>query len=296
VASVELGDGRIATYEIVGDGEPLLMFVGGPGFAASFMRPDAELFADRFRSYLIDPPGSGGSTPPADKNDYGFEGHARFYEDVRAALNLGEVSLLGHSFGGGVAVAYAAMFPNVVTRCICVNAFAFGVELDEEEGGDQVGDMEAALLRHKDQPWYDEARAIWDDWTELVVTDSTSPATVNEMFGKVMPFYLAHPERPAVARRIEEGRPLIEIDLEAGKVWEDGLYQRADLRPLATRVTAPTLIITGDADLVAGPAQARGLADNVPGAKLVIFEDSGHIPSWEEPEKYRAAVLEWLEA
>jgi len=63
---VELPDGRRATYETIGTGRPTLMFPGGAAFGASYMRGDAELFAESLQSFLIDPHGSGGSTAPAD--------------------------------------------------------------------------------------------------------------------------------------------------------------------------------------------------------------------------------------
>src|SRR3712207_7528273 len=119
-------DGRIATYKVVGSGEPLLSFVGGPGLSAKLMRPDAQLFAERFTCYLIDPHGSGGSTPPQDETAYDPVGHARFYDEVRRALNLGPVNVHGVSFGGTVALTYAALFPEVTARCIAVSAFAVG--------------------------------------------------------------------------------------------------------------------------------------------------------------------------
>ena len=64
VQALKLSDAREATYEVVGEGRPTLMLPGGPGFAAEYMRRDAELFSDVLQSYLIDPHGSGGSTPP----------------------------------------------------------------------------------------------------------------------------------------------------------------------------------------------------------------------------------------
>ena len=65
---ITLPEERSATYEVIGSGaEPLLTFVGGPGLSAKLMRADAELFAERFTCYLIDPHGSGGSTPPQDE-------------------------------------------------------------------------------------------------------------------------------------------------------------------------------------------------------------------------------------
>ena len=60
--SVMLNDGRRAAFEVIGDGPPLLYFQGGPGFSAALLRQDAELLADRYAVYLIDPAGSGGST------------------------------------------------------------------------------------------------------------------------------------------------------------------------------------------------------------------------------------------
>ncbi|MDP9222800.1 MAG: alpha/beta hydrolase [Actinomycetota bacterium] len=53
--TVELRDDRIASYEVVGSGDPMVMFPGGPGFAAAYIRPAAELLAERFQCYLIDP-------------------------------------------------------------------------------------------------------------------------------------------------------------------------------------------------------------------------------------------------
>ena len=64
MTTIELAGGRQASYEVIGKGAPTLMFAGGPGFAAGYMRSTAELFSDVLRSHLIDPHGSGGSTPP----------------------------------------------------------------------------------------------------------------------------------------------------------------------------------------------------------------------------------------
>ncbi len=84
--SVELGSGRVASYEVIGQGLPLFYFMGGPGFSAALLRDEAELLSDRFAVYLIDPHGSGGSTPPSDPSEYDPAGHARFYNAVREAL------------------------------------------------------------------------------------------------------------------------------------------------------------------------------------------------------------------
>jgi proline iminopeptidase len=293
---VRLPEGRIATYEVIGSGEePLLTFVGGPGLAARLMRPDAELFAERFTCYLIDPHGSGGSTPPQDETAYDFVGHARFYEEVRSALGLGSVSVHGESFGGSVALTYAALFPEVTNRCVAVSAFAVGEELDEEEGGDAAAEMEAALARHAYSAWYPEAREIWDDWTTRALA-ATDPGEVRDMLARVFPLYTAFPDRPDVREAVDEARAMLEVDLRAVKVWEGGLYQRGDLRPLLDRIECPTLIVCGALDLIGGPAQSNQIASRVRDCELLILPECGHMPALERPQSYRDAVLNWCAA
>ena len=293
---VTLPNGRIATYEVIGSGgEPLLTFVGGPGLSAKLMRADAELFAERFTCYLIDPHGSGGSTPPQDETAYDFVGHARFYEEVHRALGLGSVSVHGVSFGGSVALTYTALFPEVTIRCIAVSAFAVGEELDEEEGGDAAAEMEAALARHAHAEWYSEAREIWDDWTARALA-ATDPGEIRDMLARVFPLYPAYPDRPDVRKAIDEAREMLEVDLRAVKVWEGGLYQRGDLRPLLGQIQCPTLIVCGALDLIGGPAQPNQIAPRVADAELLILPKCGHIPALERPQPYRDAVLNWCRA
>ena len=292
---VKLIDGRTATYEVLGSGPPLLSFVGGPGMSARFMRPDARLFAGRFTCYLIDPHGSGGSTPPREDTAYDHEGHARFYEEVRRALGLGPVSVHGLSFGGTVALTYAARFPEVTTRCIAVSAFAVGEELDEEKGGDAAAEMEAALARHTGARWYPEARRVWDDWTPRALA-ATDPAEIEAMLATVLPLYTAYPDRPDAREALEEARALLAVDLRAVKVWEGGLYQRIDLRPLLAGIARPTLVVCGELDLIGGPAQARYIAAGVPRAELIVIPDCGHFPALEQARYYRDAILGWYEA
>src|SRR6185312_16322095 len=254
MAVVRLSGGRQASYEVVGRGEPLLMFPGGPGLPAAIVRADAELLADRFASYLIDPHGSGGSTPPADPSAYDHRGHAAFYDEVRAALGLERVGAAGVSYGGTVALTYAALYPDRTTRCLAVSAFAFGGDADEARGG--------------------EAEALFDH---------------------TLPLYCAHPDRPDVAAALHELRSVLRADLTAMQAWEGGLYQSIDLAPLLPEIRCPTLVVAGELDLICGPAQARGIAAAVPGARLVTIPECGHFPALEAADEYFTAVVAWLE-
>jgi pimeloyl-ACP methyl ester carboxylesterase len=295
VQAVELAGTRRATYEVVGDGRVALMLPGGPGLAGAYMRGDAALFADVLRSHLIDPHGSGGSTPPEDDAQYSPEGHARFYEETRSALGLGPVVVFGHSFGATTALTYAAMYPESVQACIAVAAFGVGTEQDRDEGGAAEAEMEAMLARHEGADWYPAAKAIWDDWTERVLA-TDDPGEVDSMLATVLPLYTAHPDRPDVRAALDEFSTHLASDLVASKVWEAGLFQQIDLRPILGQVRAPVLVVAGELDLICGPAQARPIAEGLPESTLEIIPDCGHMPSMESPDLFRTTVVDWLAA
>jgi proline iminopeptidase len=290
---VGLSDGRQARYEVIGQGRPTLMLPGGPGFGAEYMRGDAELFADTLQSCLIDPHGSGRSTPPSDPTAYSPEGHAAFYEEVRRALDLHEVLLVGHSFGATTALTYSALFPDVVVGCVAVAAFGIGPDTGTAEADTAEADYERALARHATADWYPEARIIMDEWTERVLA-TDDPREVERMMQIALPLYTAHPDRPEVADGLTAMSQRLTVDLPAAKAWEGGLYQTIDLRPVLSKITTPTLIVAGELDFLCGPGQARPICEATAGARLEIIPDCGHLPTVEAPQAYRQAVKRFL--
>jgi pimeloyl-ACP methyl ester carboxylesterase len=96
-----------------------------------------------------------------------------------------------------------------------------------------------------------------------------------------------------VRKAIDEARTMLEVDLRAVKVWEGGLYQRGDLRPLLGQIQCPTLVVCGALDLIGGPAQSNQIAPRVADAELLILPECGHMPALERPQPYRDAVLNW---
>jgi proline iminopeptidase len=290
--AVELSDHRTAWYEVIGGGEPMLMFPGGPGFAASYLHPMAHLLADRFECYLIDPHGSGASSPPGDPSLYDHIGHARFYDETRRALGLGPVSLLGHSFGGTVALTYAALFPAVAGRCVSVDGLALGSQIEGPESESMEDEIKRGLERHSGASWYPEAVTVWEEWTDRVLAAQTGEE-VDRMMATVAPLYFAHPDRPEVRPGLDSLRTAFKSDLDAVKAWESGLWQTIDLRPLLPRIECPVLVVAGKEDLICGPAQASQIAAGVPTAELVIVPECGHNPEIEAPEELRRSILEW---
>jgi pimeloyl-ACP methyl ester carboxylesterase len=117
---VRLVDGRQATYEVVGRGDTALWLQGSPA-PEDACSGECLLVAKLFRSYLVDAPGVGGSSPAPLGEEADLESVAWFYDAARRALGLGEVSVLGSGTGAHQALAYAALFPRAARRCIALD-------------------------------------------------------------------------------------------------------------------------------------------------------------------------------
>jgi pimeloyl-ACP methyl ester carboxylesterase len=74
------------------------------------------------------------------------------------------------------------------------------------------------------------------------------------------------------------------------------IMSRADSRPTLATIECPTLVLTGDEDNTIPNAMSVEMADGIPGAKLVIIPDCGHLPQPEQPRAAAAALVDWLAA
>jgi pimeloyl-ACP methyl ester carboxylesterase len=284
--TVELGGGRRAGYEIIGAGRPLLYFTGGPGENAAILRGDAKRLADTFAVHLIEPHGSGASTPPDDPSQYDAVGHARFYEETRRALGIPRATIMGFSFGAAVALAYAALFPDATVRCIAVAGRAVGARA----APDSIEEMDRGLERHANADWYPEARSTWDRVDEVVAA-MTDPRELDAMRVQLLPLYMAHPESPSAQATIAAWRRDLRSNLAASRAWEAGLWEAFDLRSLLQQIRCPTLVLNGELDTVCGPAHGAVIGQHTSEAEVITVADCGHFIPAEKPREFREAVM-----
>lgn len=278
-----LPDGHIVEWEAVGSGEDLVWFEGGPGFWAHLARPDVALIADRFRSHLVNAPGCGRTSPPALRSDYSVPGDVAFYEAARDALGLEKFTLMGHSWGGTLAVAYAAAHPERVRRLVVVDGWCGWplVERREAEAEEQ-----RALDRLRDRPWFAEAMADHGDIHEITEADLAA------WFGTRFPVYFADPDSPRARPHIERIRREYRYNIDAARYYDD---EAVDLRPMLAGVCCPTLVIVGEHDFICGPVWNRPIAAGIPGATYAEIPGVGHLPQYEAPDAFRRVLFDWLD-
>jgi proline iminopeptidase len=115
-------------YESEGTGPALVLISGGPGISHDYFHPYFSSLANSYRVVYFDALGRGKSDRANSPKEYTLSRDVDDLEGLRKALGLGRINLLGHSYGGVVAQAYALRFPAFLQRLILVDTF-FSAEM-----------------------------------------------------------------------------------------------------------------------------------------------------------------------
>jgi proline iminopeptidase len=254
----------------LGSGPPVVFLHPGPGLDGSVFLPGAERLAESHRVLLVDLPGNGRSED-GDRNEWSLAGFARAVERLAGELELRDWTLLGHSFGGFVALQHLIDFPGSATRLVasCTDASetpAPGAPEDPDEGltPEQIERLEEGFAREEVATTPEELRDAWLLEAPFMAIDEAAYA---EMLRDVV-------FRPAM------GRPRNWGDLEA--------------LPALAAFEGPVLAIGAEHDRPKPPEAARRIAATAPHGDLLIIEGSGHFPFAETPERYWPALEDWL--
>jgi proline iminopeptidase len=259
---------------------PILVLHGGPGFSHTLLLPIQELSRDR-RVIFYDQLGSGKSDRPDDLSLWNVERFVRELGQVRKALGLDRVILLGASWGTMLAVDYMLTNPSGVEALIlsspCLSARMWKEDADR--------------LRLK----------LPKEVQELLLRHEAAGTTASEEYQAGVMEYIKR-----FACRLD---PLPQGVLDAfadanmqvyGHMWgpsefhPTGNLKDYDRTSDLNRIRTPTLFTCGRHD-EATPESTRRYQSLVPGAELVVFENSSHMAMLEEPEAYLAAVMAFLE-
>ncbi|MCH7577683.1 MAG: alpha/beta fold hydrolase [Chloroflexi bacterium] len=253
-----------------GKGLPLIVHHGGPGLDQTVIAPHLSALAQHLQLSCYDHRGSGRSAVPRGPDPYKID---RFVGDLDAltkALEVRPFALLGHSFGGIVALHFALAHPELLTHLILVCAPA---------SHDFIRDVEEALPSQLEQ----EALAELSSFQESEPSDHIMRRSLELL----APIYFHDP-----ARVSELGLDSVQFSPETQAVWES--LEGFDLRPRLSEIQVPTLVIAGASDLSVTPERARETADALPHGKLLVIENSGHYPFIEQPEAFLSGVLRFL--
>jgi proline-specific peptidase len=273
-------------FKIVGAGDavPLLTLHGGPGAGHDYLEPLAALQSDR-PVVFFDQLGCGRSAKPDDPSLWRIE---RFVEEVvtvRTALGLDRIHLLGHSWGGWLAIEYMLTQPSGVLSLILASTSAsvpqWAGEVDRlkttlpQEAQDTIrrhegtGDFEAPEFEAAMMEFYRRYVCRLDPWPEPLMR------SLNNLMGDPVSFS---------CYRAIQGPTEFTITGNL-KDW-DRIDRLGELN-------VPTLLTFGGHDEFTTPC-AESLQRGIAKSEKRIFEKSAHMAHLEEPEEYAAVIREFL--
>ncbi|MBA3319632.1 MAG: alpha/beta fold hydrolase [Gemmatimonadales bacterium] len=249
--------------EVRGDG-PALIFIHGFPFERSIWAHQVAAL-DGWTRIAPDLRGMGHSDAP--DLGYNMETYAADLAALLDLLGVDEVILVGHSMGGYIAFEFLRRWRDRVRGLVLVDSRA---EPDTVEGK-RNRDATAATAREQG------AEALAETMLPKVLGTSTLDG------------------EPATVERI---RAMMAATPVSGIVGALGaMRDRQDSTPMLPGLAGvPTLVIVGDEDELTPAAQARAMADAIPGASLVVIRAAGHVPSVERSVETTDALLAFLES
>lgn len=265
-------------YHVVGNGPVCVVHPGGPGAEWSYMQ--MPLLERHFTMLYVEPIGTGLSGRlPEHPGGYGVARYSEQLGGLLEALDLHNVILLGHSYGGFVIQHYALTHPERIAGLVLyATSGVAGGELMAAAGEG----VDAFVSRHAGLPIADEVATAWRSMPTL-----RTDAECTKAFRAILPVYFADYENP------DSGFSDLHPKIAASLITGDGVP--FDVRTTLPGLEKPVLIIAGDQDFICGSRWAVILHDVIPQSRLVIVDDCGHFIHVEKPTAFDDAVVNFAE-
>lgn len=298
--------GKNIWYDIYGaeHSDTLLYLHGGPGASCLDFVNQAKVLSGKMKVVIFDQLGVLRSDGIAENESYSMEYQIEMVEEMRKILGIEKWSVLGHSYGGMLAVLYASACPDSVHKIIleCPSLwFEDSARSTAEYLSEHIhslNDGEAVKL------WEKVRFADYQDKTEVVWDLSALLGYVTDM---ELRFYLH-------GITLEEYEMSMDTSDIADEMWSKGeqhlkklletpaagsaqkrVLMTDDLLPLIPKIAAPMLLINGKYDPACSKHQIEYIMNSAQDVTQAVFENSGHFPRLEEAEKYTNTVLSFLD-
>ncbi len=267
-------------YRVFGAGMPLIVLNGGPGRnSLSFTELAHQLSTKNIRVILFDQRGTGQSSMDIlNEQTITLDLMISDLEALRKHLRYDRVAILGHSFGGMYAMAYASRFPeNIKTLILSASG---GVDLSWRQYA--LHNMLSRLS--------EEDRIKYKFWTSEEQKKKDPIKSYQESLRLLAPAYVYNQKfAPQIAETLTNLKfytPKVN-----GLVWKS--MKTYNLKGQLKSLRAPTLILAGRQDIL-GEAVPMAIHDEIPKSQLEFLDECGHYPWLDRPDRYFPMIEEIL--
>ncbi len=268
--------GHERAYLKAGEG-PVLLLLHGLGCDHTTWLPVFEDLAKHYTVIAPDLLGHGSSAKP--RADYSVGGYANGMRDLLTMLNVDKVTVVGHSFGGGIAMQFAYQFPERTERMILVAPGGLGPDVSPVVRAITLPGFHQAMgvatlpgVRHA-------GKAALRALSRTGVSAARDLAEVAEIYDS-----FKDPRARAAIRHVVRAV----VDMKGQIVT---MVDRAYLTQ-----AMPMLVVWGLEDVVIPAKHAENAARIAPGAVVEVLPNSGHFPHKDHPERFVKIVQTFVRA
>lgn len=258
---IRSGDAEIA-YDLLGSGPPVVLLHPFPAHH-EFWLPAAQALTSHYQLILPDLRGHGESG--ADQGPATMEKHAFDIVRILDHAEIGRVPLLGVSIGGYAIFEFWRRYRGRVAAM--------------------------ALINTKASPDSPDAKAARLQAAADVLERGTEP-----FFESMVPKLIGNTTRQNRPDLVEGAlRMMRKMSAENVAHVQQGMAERPDSVPDLKTINVPTLLVTGDEDILTGPPEAELMRQNIAGSELKIIRHAGHYSPWEQPAEVGKLLRQFLD-
>ena len=265
--------GREVAYVVGGEG-PTLLLIHGIGGDWRTWEPVLEDLARQHRVVAPDLPGHGRSAKGA--GDYSLGALANALRDLGGALGIERATVIGHSLGGGIAMQFSYQFPERCERLVLVSSGGLGPDV-------------GLILRLATLPGSDLLLSLTAPAARSLINLAGSAGGALHIRPPAHAEFYA---RTFAALADRETRAAFLGTLRGVVGTRGQLVDARDRLYLAQHM--PTLIAWGERDAVLPVDHARAAQEAMPGSRLEIFENAGHLPQLDDPRRFIDVVENFM--
>lgn len=263
-------------YTIVGTGEPIVVVHGGPGLDHTYLVPQLNSLATNYQLIYYDQRASGKSSGTVDSVSITPDRFVEDLEGLRKVLGLEKMNLLGHSWGGLLAMEYAIKYPQHIKSLVLMSSMGATSEC--------MGPFIKTRIErttHKDSV----SMAGLQVSAGFIAHDPETMSKYMRILFKTYFFDRRFADSLSMQFSQNTASDLFPIFGLMGKY-----FVKYDLYNQLTGIQCPTLIIQGDYDPF--PVEfSRQIAQRIKSSRFLMIEHCGHFPYIERPEEFTRDCL-----
>lgn len=266
----------------MGEGSPLIVLHGGPGLTQDYLLPQLYKLAENHFVVFYDQRGCGQSTGEINFDTINIETFVNDLDAIRKAFHFDKTSILGHSWGGYLAMEYAIAHPESIDKLVLANSMpassdSEGLALFVEEWTRRMAPFQKEVAEIQQSKEFHEG----------------DPDTVEHYYRIIFGTYCYLPEKADLLNLRMTRTAAVNGTKVYACLSKNFFSKDYDLHPELRKLKVSTLVLHGDADPIPA-ATAKSINNSISNSRYILMENCGHFPYVEDPDAFFRHLNDFL--